>query len=182
MEKRCGWVNLKNERYVRYHDEEWGQPLHDERALFELFLLESFQAGLSWECVLNKRDAFRAAFDGFDAEKIAAYGEEEKAELMQNAAIIRNRRKIDAAVINARAVLDIRREFGSFARYVWSFTDGKTVTEPWTERTTSPLSDRVSRDLKRRGMKFVGSTIVYSFLQAAGVINGHEKGCRCCGK
>lgn len=182
MEKRCGWVNLKNERYVRYHDAEWGQPLHDEAKLCELFLLESFQAGLSWECVLNKRENFRAAFDGFDVEKIAAYGEEKKAELMQNKGIIRNRRKIDAAVINSRAVLDIRREFGSFARYVWSFTEGKTVTEPWTERTTSPLSDRVSEDLRRRGMKFVGSTIVYSFLQAAGVINGHEEGCFCCGK
>ncbi len=139
-------------------------------------------AGLSWECVLNKRENFRAAFDGFDAQKVAAYGEEKKAELMQNKGIIRNRRKIDAAVVNCRAMLELRREFGSFERYVWSFTNGETVTEPWTERTTSPLSDAMSKDLKRRGMKFVGSTIIYSFLQAAGVINGHEEGCFCCEK
>ncbi len=183
MEKRrCGWVNLKNERYVAYHDNEWGTPLHDEARLCELFILESFQAGLSWECVLNKRENFRAAFDGFDVERIASYGGEKRAELMQNKGIIRNRRKIDAAVVNCRALLEIRREFGSFARYVWSFTDGKTVDEPWTERTTSPLSDRMSAELRRRGMKFVGSTIVYSFLQAAGVINAHEEGCFCCKK
>ncbi len=124
--------------------------------------------------MLNKRENFRVAFDGFDVEKIASYGEEKRHALAEDAGIIRNRRKIDAAVANCRALLEIRREYGSFERYVWSFTDGKTLTEPWTKRTTSPLSDRVSADLRRRGMKFVGSTIVYSFLQAAGVINGHE--------
>ena len=178
---RCRWCAAAPE-FLHYHDTEWGKPLHDERALYELFILESFQAGLSWECVLNKREAFRAAFDGFDVEKVAAYGEEKKAQLMQNAGIIRNRRKIDASVINSRAVLEIQREFGSFSSYVWSFTGGETVLEEWTQRSASPLSDRVSEDLKRRGMKFVGSTIVYSFLQAAGIINGHEEGCFCCEK
>lgn len=179
---RCKWVNLKNEIYVKYHDAEWGKPLHDEKRLYELFILESFQAGLSWECVLNKRENFRLAFDGFEVEKVAAYDEAKKEKLMQNGGIIRNRRKIDAAVNNSRIVQEICREFGSFERYVWSFTGGEAVTEPWTCRTTSPLSDRMSADLKRRGMRFAGSTIIYSFLQAAGVINGHEEGCFCCEK
>ena len=162
---------------MKYHDEEWGHPLRDDKALYELLILESFQAGLSWECVLNKREAFRAAFDGFDIEKVAAYGEEKEATLMQNAGIIRNRLKIRAAIKNSRIFKKIQEEFGSFSDYIWSFTKGETVVEEFTLRTASPLSDTISRDLKKRGMTFVGSTIIYSYLQAIGVIDGHEKDC-----
>lgn len=175
--KRCGWVNLKNPLYVAYHDEEWGRPTHGDKELYELLILESFQAGLSWECILNKRDAFRRAFNGFDAERVADYGEEKIGALMTDPSIVRNRRKLVAAVQNTVVFLAIAEEFGSFDRYIWSFTEGKTVREPYTLRTTSPLSDDVSRDLKRRGMTFVGSTIVYSYLQAIGVINGHSTNC-----
>lgn len=174
---RCAWVNLKNPLYIRYHDEEWGVPLHDDHALYELLILETFQAGLSWECVLNKREAFRRAFNGFDVQKIAAYGEEKLEALMQDAAIIRNRRKLAAAVKNSRVFLEIQKEHGSFDAYLWSFTGGEVLYEEYTLRTTSPLSDAVSADLKRRGMAFVGSTVIYAFLQSIGVINAHGKEC-----
>lgn len=177
--RRCGWCNLKNEVYVRYHDEEWGRAQHDERKLYELLILECFQAGLSWECVLNKRENFRAAFDGFDVERVAAYDEAKKQALMRDGGIIRNRRKIDAAVNNSVVFREIQREFGTFDSYIRSFAGQEVIAEEWTLRTTSPLSDAISNDLKRRGMRFVGSTIVYSFLQAAGVIDGHERGCIC---
>lgn len=175
--ERCAWVNLNNPLYVRYHDEEWGVPLHDDGVLYELLILESFQAGLSWECVLNKREAFRQAFDGFDAQKVAAYDEDKIDALMQDPGIIRNRRKLFAAVKNSRVFLEIRKEHGSFDAYLWGFTGGKTVCEEYTLRTTSPLSDAISADLKRRGMTFVGSTIIYSYLQAVGILNGHGKEC-----
>lgn len=175
--KRCGWVNLNNPAYVAYHDSEWGVPCHSDRKLFEILLLECFQAGLSWECVLNKREGFRRTFDGFDPVKVAAYGDEKKAELMMNPAIIRNRGKIDAAVSNAAVFLNIVLEFGSFDKYLWGFTAGEVVKEECTAFTRTPLSDTVSRDLKRRGMKFTGSVAVYAYLQAVGVINGHEKCC-----
>ncbi len=162
---------------MKYHDEEWGQPLYDDKALYELLILESFQAGLSWECVLNKREDFRLAFDSFDIDKVIAYDDAKIANLMQNPKIIRNRRKIEAAVKNSGVFKKIREEFGSFSNYIWSFTDGKILQEEFTLRTTSPLSDSVSNDLKRRGMTFVGSTIIYSYLQAIGIIDGHEKGC-----
>lgn len=177
---RCSWVNLKNPRYVEYHDNEWGRPLHDDRKLYELLILESFQAGLSWECILNKRDNFRQAFDGFDPIKISAYGDPEMQALRENPGIIRNRLKIKAAVKNSQVFLEIQKEYGSFDAYIWSFTGGEIVTEPFTLRTTSPLSDKISADLKRRGMTFVGSTIIYSYLQAIGVIDAHEAGCWCC--
>jgi len=151
--------------------------LHDDRALFELLILEGFQAGLSWECVLNKRAAFRRAFEGFEPEIIARWDEGNVLRLMSYPGIVRNRRKIEAAIGNARAFLDIQREFGSFDAYLWAFTGSETVVEDYALRTTSPLSDAVSADLKRRGMKFVGSTIIYSYLQAAGIINGHGKEC-----
>ena len=175
--KRCGWVNLSNPLYVAYHDEEWGIPLHEDQKLYELLILESFQAGLSWECILNKREAFRRAYDGFEAEKVAAYGEEKQQALLADPSIVRNRLKIAASVRNTRVFLAIQREFGTFDRYIWSFTDGKIIREPYTLRTTSPLSDAISQDLKRRGMTFVGSTIIYSYLQAIGVINGHSEEC-----
>lgn len=150
-------------------------PLHDDHRLFELLILEMFQAGLSWECVLNKREAFREAFDGFDLERVCSYGEEKLEELRGNPGIIRNRLKIRAAVNNAKIFRKIQAEYGSFDRYLWHWTQGKTLRE--IGRTTSPLSDAVSADLKQRGMKFVGTTIMYSYLQAAGVIHSHEEGC-----
>lgn len=176
---RCSWCNLKNAVYIKYHDEEWGCPLYDDQKLYELLILECFQAGLSWECVLNKRENFRAAFDGFDIEKVISYGEEKQQELMKQSGIIRNRLKIKAAVNNSTVFRAIQQEFGSFSKYIWSFTDYKVIFEEFTERTTSPLSDAISRDLKKRGMTFVGSTMIYSFLQSMGVINGHSRECMC---
>lgn len=177
--KRCSWCNLKNAIYVKYHDEEWGRPLHDDQKLYELLILECFQAGLSWECVLNKRESFRTAFDGFDIDKVIAYNEGKKQALMNDSGIIRNRLKIKAAVNNSIVFKAIQKEFGSFSNYIWSFTDHQVVQEEFTVRTTSPLSDAISKDLKSRGMTFVGSTIIYSFLQSMGVINGHSKDCMC---
>ena len=175
--KRCFWCNEKNAAYLRYHDEEWGVPCHDDGKLFELLLLESFQAGLSWECILNKREAFRAAFDGFHAATIARYDDAKCDALAQDAGIVRNRRKIRAAVSNAHVFLQIQEEYGSFDRYLWAFTDGAVVCEPCDAYCRTPLSDRISADLKRQGMTFVGSTIIYSYLQAVGVVNGHTQDC-----
>ncbi len=172
---RCAWCNENNPLYVAYHDTEWCVPKTDDGELFELLILESFQAGLSWECVLNKREAFRRAFDGFDAEKISRYGEEKIDALMADKAIIRNGRKIRAAVGNAKIFLAIQEEFGSFFAYVRTFAGNTVLYE--TAQTTSPLSDAISADLIRRGMKFVGSTIVYSYLQAIGVIYSHAESC-----
>ena len=172
---RCFWANPKNERYIAYHDKEWGVPVYDDQKLFEMLILEGFQAGLSWECVLNKREAFREAFDGFDLEKVSAYGEKKLLALQENPAIIRNKLKIQAAVVNAKVFQEIQKEFGSFSDYLWKWTKGKVVYEKG--QTKSPLSDAISKDLKKRGMKFVGSTIIYSYLQAVGVIYSHEEGC-----
>ena len=173
--RRCRWANPKNARYIRYHDEEWGIPVHDDTRLFEMLILECFQAGLSWECVLNKRDAFREAFDGFDAEKVSAYGEARLESLRNNPGLIRNRLKIQAAVTNARVFLDIRKAFGSFSAYLWRWVPDGPIRE--NTRTSSPLSDAISKDLKKRGMKFVGTTVIYAYLQAVGVIRSHEDGC-----
>ena len=172
---RCRWANPKNERYIRYHDEEWGVPVRDDRKLFEMLILECFQAGLSWECILNKRDAFREAFDGFDLEKICAYREDKLEVLRNNPGIIRNRLKIQAAVTNANVFREIQQECDSFADYLWHRTDGKVIYE--TGRTSSELSDNISKDLKKRGMKFVGTTVIYAYLQAVGVIYSHDEGC-----
>ncbi len=172
---RCRWANPKNERYIRYHDEEWGVPVHDDRKLFEMLTLECFQAGLSWECVLNKREVFREAFDGFDLEKVCAYDETKLEALRNNPGIIRNRLKIQAAVINAQAFREIQQEYGSFSEYLWHWTDSKVIYE--TGRTSSELSDSISKDLKKRGMKFVGTTVIYAYLQAVGVIYSHEQDC-----
>lgn len=174
---RCSWANPKNPLYIRYHDEEWGVPVHDDHKLFEMLILESFQAGLSWECILNKREAFRQAFDGFDLEKVCGYGQEKLERLMQEPGIVRNKLKIRAAVNNARIFRTIQQEWGSFDLYLWHWTEGNTVYE--TGKVSSELSDTVSRDLKRRGMKFVGTVIIYSYLQAVGVINSHEETCFC---
>lgn len=175
---RCRWVNPNNPLYVAYHDREWGVPEHDDGKLFELLLLESFQAGLSWECILNKREAFREAFDRFDAEKISRY-DDAKCEQLLAAPIVRNRLKIRAAVTNSRVFRQIQAEFGSFDAYLWGFTRGRTIRESCEWRTTSPLSDALSKDLKRRGMKFVGSTIVYAYLQAVGIYDAHAEDCDC---
>ena len=175
IQPRCRWCNLDNPLYVDYHDREWGVPVHDDHRLFEMLILEGFQAGLSWECVLNKREAFRNAFDDFDCKKIAQYDTAKLESLCQDAGIIRNRLKIAAAVSNARVFMNIQSECGTFDQYIWRFTGGKTIYE-W-DKASSPLSDAISRDLKKRGMKFVGTTIIYAYLQAIGIINSHEEGC-----
>lgn len=174
---RCAYVNLGNPLYIRYHDEEWGAAEHSDQKLFEMLLLECFQAGLSWECVLNKREAFRTAFDHFDVEKIACYGEEKCQQLMNNPAIIRNRLKIKASIANAVVFKQIQAAYGSFDAYIWGYTNGEPVIEEYTVGTTSPLSGQISKDLKKRGMKFVGSTVIYSYLQAIGILNAHGKEC-----
>lgn len=174
---RCFWANPNSPLYLAYHDEEWGEPCHDERMLFEMLILEGFQAGLSWECVLNKREAFREVFDNFDVQKVAKYDAGKLSSLAENPKIIRNRLKINASVKNANAFIKIQEEFGSFDNYIWGFTNREVIYEPCDLRTTSPLSDTISKDLKKRGMKFVGSTIIYSYLQAIGIINGHLEGC-----
>ncbi|MBR6563805.1 MAG: DNA-3-methyladenine glycosylase I [Clostridia bacterium] len=175
MKKRCAWCNLNNERYVEYHDNEWGVPNFDEKYLYEMLILESFQAGLSWECVLNKRDAFREAYDGFDINRVVEYGEEKINELLQNKAIIRNRLKIRASIENSRIFLEISKEFGSFYKYLRSFSAKDVIFE--TGKSVNFISDAVSADLVKRGMRFVGSTIIYSYLQAIGFIYSHDEDC-----
>ena len=173
--KRCSWCNIKNPIYVQYHDEEWGVPLHDDGRLFELLVLESFQAGLSWECILNKRTDFRMAFDNFAVAEVAGYDEGKIQSLLVNPSIVRNRRKIEAAIANAGVFMAIQQEFGSFDRYIWHWTWGQIIFERGL--ASSALSDMVAKDLKRRGMKFLGPKIIYSFLQAIGVVYSHEEGC-----
>ena len=172
---RCRWCNENNPRYVKYHDEEWCVPKHCDRELFELLVLELFQAGLSWECILNKRDAFRKAFDNFEVCVIAAYNGEKIEELASDATIVRNRRKIVAAIENAKVFMDIQKEFGTFDAYIWGFTRGETILE--YGEVSSELSDAISKDLKHRGMCFVGTTIIYSYLQAIGILSSHEERC-----
>lgn len=176
--KRCHWVDLKSENYIKYHDEEWGVPVYDDKKLFELLVLESFQAGLSWLCVLNKRESFRKAFDNFDPIKISAYNEEKINTLLNNKNIIRSRQKIEATIHNARIYLDIKKEWGTFSNYIWHFTNNQIIKNKDDNlKTTSPLSDKVSTDLRKRGMKYTGSIIIYSYLQAIGIINDHELEC-----
>lgn len=178
--KRCFWVDLSSPVYIEYHDNEWGIPVYDDEKLYEMFLLETFQAGLSWITILKKRELFREAFDGFDVKKIAAYGTEKVEDLMQNPKIIRNRGKITAAVQNAAIFMDIQKEYGSFSRYLWGFTDGKIIiNQADTIPVKTELSDRISKDLKKRGMRYVGSVTIYSYLQAVGVVNDHDKNCFC---
>ena len=178
--QRCTWCG--NEPfYVEYHDQEWGVPLHDERALFEFLILEGAQAGLSWSTILKKRAGYRRAFDNFDAERIARYGEADVARLLADAGIVRNRLKVASTIINAQATLRIREEFGGLDAYFWRFVDGQPIQNAWTELGQLParteLSDKISRDLKQRGFKFVGSTIVYAHMQATGMVNDHLVDC-----
>ena len=173
---RCFWVDLKDEEYIRYHDTEWGIPVHDDGKLFEMLLLESFQAGLSWQCILHKRESFRAAFDNFDMDKITRYTPQKIEELLKNKALIRHPKKMQATVQNARVFMQIQKEFGSFNTYLWSWTKGKTLRADGT-KTRSPLSDQISKDLKKRGMSFVGSITIYAYLCAIGIINAHAQDC-----
>jgi DNA-3-methyladenine glycosylase I len=181
MEKlRCPWAGTDPD-YQRYHDEEWGVPLRDDHALFELLILEGAQAGLSWLTILRRRESYRRAFEGFDAARIARYSEKDTARLLADPGIIRNRRKVASAIGNAQAFLAIREEHGSFSDYLWNFVDGKPVVNRWESISEVPartkLSDRMSKDLKDRGFSFVGSVIVYSFLQSAGLVNDHLVSC-----
>jgi DNA-3-methyladenine glycosylase I len=180
MKKRCPWADA-NERLAAYHDHEWGVPVHDDRVLFELLILEGAQAGLSWDTVLRKRDEYRRAFAGFDADAVARFGRSERAALMRNAGIVRNRLKIESAITNARAVAAICSESGTFDRYIWQFVGGTPRHNRWRSMkevpASSPESDAMSRDLKRRGLRFVGSTICYAFMQATGMVNDHLVTC-----
>ena len=172
---RCKWCNLRNPKYVKYHDEEWGVPNFDDHYLYEMLILESFQAGLSWECVLNKREAFRKAYDNFNIAKVCQYNDQKVTELLQNKNIIRNYRKIKASIKNSQIFQRIIEEHGSFYNYLKTFAGDKTIYE--TNKTTNELSDAISKDLKKRGMTFVGNTIIYSYLQAVGIICSHDETC-----
>lgn len=173
--KRCKWCNLKNDLYIQYHDAEWCTPNFDDQYLYEMLILESFQAGLSWECVLNKRESFRKAYDDFLLDKVISYDENKVLELLNNKDIIRNKLKINASINNSKIFKEIVREYGSFYNYLRTFTNDNILYE--IDKTTNDLSDAISKDLQRRGMKFVGSVIIYSYLQAIGVIYSHDKDC-----
>ena len=177
---KCGWC-LGNELYEAYHDDEWGVPVTDDATLFEFLVLETFQAGLSWLTILKKRENFRKAFDNFDYKKISTYKQSKIDALLQDAGIIRNKLKIKATVTNARAFLEIQKEFGSFSSYIWDFVDGQPIKNKITNYKEGPantaLSDTISKDLKKRGFKFVGSTVVYAHMQATGMVNDHEVNC-----
>jgi len=175
---RCSWAS--NELSIRYHDEEWGLPQHDDRRLFEFLILEGAQAGLSWDTILKKRENYRAAFDDFDPRRVAAYDGKKIRSLLKDAGIVRNRLKISAAVQNAKAFLQVQDEFGSFDRYVWQFVGGHPIVNPWRSKqvpASTRESDAMSKDLKKRGFTFVGSTICYAFMQAVGMVNDHAKDC-----
>jgi DNA-3-methyladenine glycosylase I len=178
---RCPWVNLKNPLYIKYHDEEWGVPVHDDQKLFEFIILEGAQAGLSWETVLNKRENYRKAFDNFDPKKVAKYTDKKVEKLLQDPGIIRNRLKVKSAITNAQNFLKIQKEFGSFDKYMWSFTNNKVIKNKIRKiedyQATSKESDALSKDLRARGFKFVGSTIIYAHMQAIGMVNDHVLGC-----
>ena len=180
MENRCEWAQ-KNEIMGKYHDEEWGKPLHNDQKLFEFLILEGMQAGLSWLTILKKREAFRLAYEDFDATKVALFDQQKVEELMQNEGIIRNRLKIEASINNAKRFLEVVDEFGSFDKYIWKFVEGKPIVNHWEKLSELPakteLSDKISNDLRRRGFKFVGSTIVYAHLQATGMVNDHLTYC-----
>lgn len=180
MKKRCEWCG-DDPLYQKYHDEEWGDPLHDDRLLFEFLILEGAQAGLSWITVLRKRENYRKAFDDFDYEKVATYDERKVEELLQDEGIIRNRLKINSAIRNAKVFIEIRKEFGSFDNYIWSFVDYKPRLNNFGSLKDIParteLSDRISKDLKKKGMNFVGSTIIYAFMQATGIVYDHVESC-----
>ncbi|MEP0007225.1 MAG: DNA-3-methyladenine glycosylase I [Balneola sp.] len=181
--KRCEWATGQFKEYVTYHDEEWGVPVHDDRTHFEFLILEGAQAGLSWATVLKKREGYRKSFAGFDPEKVALFDEEKIQELLQFEGIIRNKLKVRSAVTNAQKFLEVQKEFGSFDNYIWQFVGGKPIVNNWKNMSevpaTSPESDALSKDLKKRGFKFVGSTIMYAHMQACGLVNDHTMDCFC---
>lgn len=180
MKKRCFWVS-SDPLYIEYHDKEWGVPVYDDAVLFEFLVLETFQAGLSWITILKKRENFREAFDNFDYKKIANYSEEKYENLLQNEGIIRNKLKIKSAITNATLFMEVQKEFGSFSDYLWSFVNGKPIVNIFDKRAdvpaTTALSDELSKALKKRGFKFVGSTVIYAFMQAIGMVNDHTTDC-----
>ena len=180
-EKRCEWVDLENQLYVKYHDEEWGVPVHNDRKIFELLILEGAQAGLSWNTVLKKRENYRKAFDNWNYEKISKYTIKKEKELLQNEGIIRNKLKIKSAINNAKVFIKIRKEFGSFDEYIWSFVNNQQVVNKFKSLSEIPsktkISKELSKDLKSRGMSFVGSTIIYAFMQSVGMVNDHIVSC-----
>lgn len=180
---RCSWVKLNSALSVNYHDHEWGIPCFDDNKLFEMLILEGAQAGLSWDTILKKRENYRKAFDDFNPNKISTYKADKIKELLDNSGIIRNKLKINSAINNAKIFLDIQKEFGGFSKYIWSFTDQKIIENHFEDYTKPPkkteLSDKVSKDLKHRGMTFVGSTIIYAYLQSIGIINDHQTNCFC---
>jgi DNA-3-methyladenine glycosylase I len=179
--KRCAWAEKQLDAYKDYHDTEWGVPVYDDKKLFEFLILEGAQAGLSWLTILKRREGYRKAFAGFDVEKVARFDAQKVEELMQDAGIIRNRLKIEAAISNARVFIAIQKEFGSFSKYMWDFIDGQPIQNKFRHISelpaTTPLSDAISKDLKKRGMKFVGSTIIYAHMQATGMVNDHTTDC-----
>ena len=180
MKTRCTWVS-KDPLYIAYHDEEWGVPVRDDKLLFEFLILETFQAGLSWITILRKRENFRKALDGFDYQRIAKYSEKKIQSLLQDAGIIRNKLKVRATVTNAQAFIKIQEEFGSFSDYIWAFTDGKVIKNKWKKAedcpAKTPLAEKISKDLKKRGFKFVGPTVIYAHMQATGMVNDHTTDC-----
>ena len=181
VKTRCRWVPLDDPDYVQYHDKEWGRPVHDDRLLFEMLILEGAQAGLSWSTILHKRANYQRVFAQFDPKKVARFDAARKAKLLLDPGIVRNRLKVDSTVTNAQAFLEVQREFGSFDRYLWSFVNGRPVINAPTAGSGVParteLSDRISKDLKKRGFRFVGTTILYAYLQAVGVVNDHSRDC-----
>ena len=181
VKQRCQWAGTTSELMIKYHDTEWGRPVHDDQVLYEFLILEGAQAGLSWSTVLNKRENYRKAYDNFDYKKIATYNENKIAELLQNEGIIRNKLKINSAINNARQFLKVQKEFGSFDVYIWQFVDNKPIKNPIKEMsdipTSTDLSNKISKDLKKRKFNFIGTTIIYSFMQAVGLVNDHLESC-----
>ncbi len=179
--QRCEWVKLSNPVYVKYHDEEWGVPVYDDRKLFEMLILEWAHAGLSWETILMKRETYRKAFDNFDVKKVAQYDEKKQSELLLDPGIVRNKLKIKSSIQNARVFIEIKKEFGSFSNYIWWMVDNTIITSNfqtlWEYKTSTSISDKISKDLKKRGMNFVWTTIIYAFMQAIGMVNDHQLWC-----
>jgi DNA-3-methyladenine glycosylase I len=183
MKKRCPWLRLTNAEYVEYHDKEWGKPVHDDRLLFEMLILEGAQAGLSWETILKKRSEYKKVFKNFDPRKVAKMTAADQKRAMQNPGIVRNRLKIDSTITNAKAFLEVQKEFGSFDKYLWAFVDGRPIKNKFKKMDDYPsrseVSDRISKDLKKRGFRFVGTTIIYAYMQAVGLTNDHSVDCFC---
>lgn len=183
MKKRCDWTKNTSGLEIEYHDKEWGKPIYDDRLLFEFLILEGAQAGLSWSTILHKRENYRDAFDNFNAEKIIDYKQDKIDELLQNKGIVRNKLKINSVVTNAKIYLEIQKEYGSFSTYIWSFVDGKPIQNNWKTKEDVPVktinSDNMSKALKKRGFKFIGSTICYAYMQAVGMVNDHTTDCFC---